>query len=211
MGRYSIHKESYKGFTIEINHDEFAESPCERDWGMLSTISCLSNRHYRLGHETKEADDLVEMYRDPEIIALPVRFYEYQENYMEVTDTDDHQACGIVWMTKQDAMDNLGFTSFGVKELKKTIETLKGDVETYSQYLRGNVWKFVVRENGEIVDSGMGFLGEYDAAEYGALACAREVADDLYKGKMKSHYGKVKAWIRNRVPLQYRKPCPCVA
>ena len=55
------------------------------------------------------------------------------------------------------------------KELKKKAEKLlKVEVKTYNQYLQGDVWAYIIKdEDGEHVDSCYGFYGEEECKEEG--------------------------------------------
>ena len=73
-----------------------------------------------------------------------------------------------------------------------------GLISTWNDALSGNVYGYVIEPGG---DSCWGFYGDYEA---GALPKARSMAEWIYKEQIKKRAGQVKAWIKNKVPLQYR-------
>ena len=46
------------------------------------------------------------------------------------------------------------------KRREKVREWLEGEIETFDQYIRGDVYGFIVEEDGEEIDSCWGFYGE---------------------------------------------------
>jgi hypothetical protein len=60
--------------------------------------------------------------------------------------------CGVIYITKED------FTDLGSEV--DPYDVLRADVETYSQYVSGDVWGFVIEDaEGEEVDSCWGIYG----------------------------------------------------
>ena len=92
------------------------------------------------------------------------------------------------------------------KTVKKAEKFAEGLIESWNQYLSGDVYGFVVEgpdvENagsGSDIDSCWGFYGLEYAKEEG-LAIAKHFAEERRKKKQ----AKVKAMIKNHVPLQKR-------
>jgi hypothetical protein len=106
-------------------------------------------------------------------------------------------------------------------------EMLKGEVETYDQYLRGDVYGFKlyapadqaaladadlteddidddnIDDYCEEIDSCWGFYGN----DWKTNGMADHVAiDSIVKRRIKKHTEQVKTWIRNKVPHIHRKP-----
>ena len=105
---------------------------------------------------------------------------------------------------------------FGVQRISKKLADrvytyLEGELETYDDYLRGNVYGYKAEhpERGHI-DGCYGFYG-YDHEKSGLLAEAESMIEyDIreretgYKEACRSHFNKLKQLIKNRVPLHYR-------
>jgi hypothetical protein len=94
------------------------------------------------------------------------------------------------------------------ESIEKAQKVINAEVEDYDQYIRGECYGFRLLENGEVVDSCWGFLGDFDNAidniasylpqdavylaknvEYGACKVAEPQKDLLArisKGKEKS-------------------------
>lgn len=85
-------------------------------------------------------------------------------------------------------------------------------IQLFGDWVVGNVYGYVVKKDGETVDSCWGFYPEHVkdgayAPDYDyCLMEARYVVDSRIKWSIKEHAAKVKAWIKNRVPLIYREP-----
>lgn len=76
----------------------------------------------------------------------------------------------------------------------------QGLIETWNMYLAGDVWMYTIEdEKGEVVDVSSGFFGREAAEEAG-----HETLKELRDREQAKHLQKVKAQIKNRVPLEKR-------
>ena len=75
-------------------------------------------------------------------------------------------------------------------------------VTEWNDYLSGNVWGYSI-ENG---DSCSGFYGDYDVP-FGCLAEAYASVNWLVACNLKKHKDQLRAFIKNKVPLEKRTPC----
>lgn len=83
--------------------------------------------------------------------------------------------------------------------LEQAQKRLESEIKILDQYLTGDVWGYRIFENYEEIDSCWGFYGyEYCEQE------AQELVAHYEKKALHEHFNRVKNWIRNRVPLQYR-------
>lgn len=95
-------------------------------------------------------------------------------------------------------MDNSeAISEFGSYE--KAVSYLKGEVNTYNQWVNGEVYGYVITKDGEEVDSCWGYYG-YDHCEDEA----KYSVDHIIVSERKEHFKKLKSWIRGKVPAIYR-------
>jgi hypothetical protein len=81
-------------------------------------------------------------------------------------------------------------------------ERLAPSIQLFEDWAFGNVYGYVIEDaDGEEVSSCWGFYGDYD--DYMLGEC-RSIIDNIIDRDTKTHYSKLKAWIRHRVPLHYR-------
>lgn len=165
------------GLTVTISVDEDPESP--REWDNLGKMIC-SHRSYNLGDEQFNADDydgwdglrtyLIEE-RNAKIL-LPLNLFDHSGISMSVGDSRgwDNGQVGFIYATQED-IDK----EFDGDRIKAT-QCLRGEVETYDQYLTGDIYGYSVDnpKNGENIDSLWGLYG-YDEAE----RAANETADNF--------------------------------
>jgi hypothetical protein len=86
--------------------------------------------------------------------------------------------------------------------LAKVKENLEVETKTYDAYLSGNVVGYVIKNSaGEITDSCWGYYSEADA-----IAEAKSTVDFNVQAEWKAKLEKIKAFIKNRVPLEARLP-----
>lgn len=161
----------YKGYKIRIENDQDVESP--REWDNLGMMVCF-HRRYQLGdkkHGYTDPEHLMnELERVGDYIALPLYLYDHGD----ITMSTKPYACpwdsgqvGMIFVSDMRARQQLGEGY----DRKKVEEILRQEVETYDQYLRGDVyWYSIEGPDGEVLDSCGGFFGqEYLETEIKAI------------------------------------------
>jgi hypothetical protein len=168
------------GFMASLYHDENPESP--REWDNLGHMVCW-HRRTDLGDEQvrpgEHADSLkgfenwLVQERKARVI-LPIYIYEHSgititaryEVYLRYPDKQwDAGQVGYIYVTADDIRKEYGVKRISQKLKKKVAELLVCEVSAYDQYLTGDVYGYVVKdETGEHIDSCWGFFG---------LECAR--------------------------------------
>jgi hypothetical protein len=218
---------------VNIEYDEFAESPREDD--NLAKMICWHSR-YNLGDEQPDCSrmeyimGLVEEYGAPgtpeheENVRIAEEWYEtgetdaanellarFRKYYYELPLLlYDHS--GISMSTRADYPYNdpwdAGVVGMIILEkalaksegIEDPIKWMMGEVEIYDMYLRGDVYSYVIEKpDGEFLDGCSGFLG-YDHVR----ESAKEIVESIRRDWHNDHLEQVKAWIRNKVPLEYR-------
>lgn len=196
------------GLLVKIYYDEDAES--SREWDNVGTMIC-SHRNYMLGDEQLVADEyegwdeVKEMLiKDRKaVIVLPLGLYDHSGITMYVGDNHDRWdggQVGFIYCTQEDIDREWN----GDKEQAE--KYLRAEVETYDQYLRGEVYGFTIKNplNDEILDScSGGFYGfEYAKEE------VNSVADDIKLPVLEPiHYGVFKELFKvtGVNPYEFRK------
>lgn len=184
----AFHKEEYKGYTIEIHVDTDAESP--REWDNLGRMLCFHGRHtlgdknfgYTQSDEGSWQDWAERLKKDGAVIVLPLYLYDHSGITMSVGEFDckwDSGQVGFIFVTREKLLKEYGGKVVTKAILKKAEGVLRGEVETYDHYIRGDVYGYTITDpNGEEMDDACwGFLGDYDDKDYGALAEAKSVVD----------------------------------
>jgi hypothetical protein len=177
----AIHTESYKGMTIKIHTDELAESP--RDWDNLGTMCCF-HRRYSLGDKhSMTVEEAKELVQRADVISLPLYLYDHSGITMNTTGFScpwDSGQVGFIYVTKEKVRKEYGKKSVSPKLRAKVLECLRGEVQTYDDFIRGNMYGYVIEDkNGNHVDSCWGFFGDYDGKEYSALKEAQAFVDGM--------------------------------
>lgn len=171
---------------LVLRHDEDAESP--RQWSNVGTMACW-HRRYNLGDEQPGgepmewlrelaadhvgaddpdaiSDEHVERIIAKHFVMLPLFLYDHSGLAMNCGGFScpwDSGQVGWIYCTKAKAIEEC-------TSVEKAEEYLRGEVETYSQWLGGDVWGFEVREyecdedgeetdEYEVLDSCWGFYG----------------------------------------------------
>jgi hypothetical protein len=176
-------EETYKNHTIKISQDETPDNP--RNWDNLGTL-CLFHNRYTVANETDlDSDDylgwadlkaaIVKEY-DPAVI-LPVYAYDHSCFVLstQIERTWWHAAwdsgqLGFAFISRKDALRDFGWKVITKKRLAVLTDLLKAELHIYSQWINGDVYEYVIRdEDGDVISSCGGFYNEDDA-----LAAAKD-------------------------------------
>lgn len=187
-----IHEEIYRGHTIKIIPDCDPESP--RDYDNLGTMTCW-HRRYQLGDQHSFDDprdfliDLCGLDRDNELtmtdlfqraerqaVILPLFLYDHSGLVMNTTGYHcpwDSGQVGYAHASLADIRKEYSVTRVSAKLRQKVTDVLRQEVATFSDYISGNVYGYVVERDGEEIDACWGFIGDSDGY---VLQEARSVA-----------------------------------
>ena len=178
MDDHEVETHVHRGMTITIYHDQDAESP--RDWDNFGEMYCVINRDYVLGdhqvnleHYDSWEQIVEEMVADHgATVVLPLDVHDNWQPSMSIGQVPDDLWGDRIegWVCDDKAKrKELGFTErdhFGRNGLcdEFVVQLLKGEVETYSRYMSGEVYGYVVTdEDGIDYGSCWGFYGTEDA------------------------------------------------
>lgn len=167
----------HDGCTINIMEDECVDSPreiCDN----LSTMVFLHKRHqlgdeghgyksenYGGWHSLKKA--IMKDHSPATIVAV----YMMDHSGLTITVNPDHfhaadpqgwdwGQIGWAFITRDKALSEYGGKNLSAKKREKALKRLLGEVETYDQFIRGEVYGYEVTDaNGEFVDSLWGCYG----------------------------------------------------
>jgi len=206
--------EEYKGYSIKITQDEEPMNP-RTEWDNLGTMVVFWN-NYNLGDKHTHPDshgmlDLDKYYpngfkmdkeeaqefsNSKDIISIPLYIYEHGGLAMSsgsggcFSDQWDAGCAGYLYITKEKIRKEYGWKNLTKKRIEETIERLKGEVETYDQYLQGAVYGFTIEKDDEEIEledvSCWGFFG-YDNRKSGLLDEAEGAIDNAIKDELDKH------------------------
>lgn len=193
---YIAHTETRGGFTLTIEQDTDACDPLV-DHDNASTFVCDHGR-YNLGHEDGHAkareaiwrsrdfdaawEDEFDFYHGPDlflmiqkcsdIVWLPLYLYDHSGITMRTTSFAcrwDSGQVGFAFMTRETALREFGGKRLTKAIIEKAEGLIRGEVETYDTYLRGEIYGYVIDdEDGATVESCWGFYGLDYAIEEGS-------------------------------------------
>jgi hypothetical protein len=165
-------------YLIKIEQEDCPESP--RTWDNLGTMVCFHGR-YDLGdkhnykHDDYDGWDEMEknIIKNENVgVILPLYLYDHSGITMNTTGFScgwDSGQVGFIYISKKKMLEEYG-GKIVTQKLKDRVEGyLKGEVETYNQYLTGDVYGYKIsevttcelgHERIEEKDSCWGFYGE---------------------------------------------------
>jgi len=206
----TIETVEYKGYHINIEHDFDPQNP-RTEWDNIMNMLCFHSR-YNLGDTTDLKSDMFDGWDEVEkhlieeegaVLIRPLYLYDHSGITISMSEFScswDSGCIGFIYLTKEKMQSVLGWKRLTEKRKAKAIEYMKGEVETYDDYLTGEVYGFNIEETD---DSCWGFYG-YDHDKSGLLEHAQNSIDCEIECKKKKHFEKIKTWIKNKVPFQYR-------
>jgi hypothetical protein len=186
------HSEIYRGFHISIRYDRDPENP-RKAWDNAATMVCFHGR-YDLGdedHDYSNPAESIEGICTDENYWLPLYLYDHSGITISTSPFScpwDSGQVGFIYITKKKAAEewtrNDGETD---EQYKERVEGyLRGEVETYDNYLTGSVYGYVLstvdpdgEPDEEIEEEGScwGFFGDY---QENALKEAKDIIDGIY-------------------------------
>lgn len=164
-----------KGYTIKIEYDEDAQNPRE-DFDNAGVMVCF-HRRYNLGdkHEYDSSDfsgwselEAAIMRDHNAPVILPLYLYDHSGITMYTTgNTTYHQHAawdsgqvGFIYLSRETIKEEWGYTRITKKAREFLENYLRGEVETYDQFLRGEVYGYMIESpDGDSLDSCWGFYG----------------------------------------------------
>lgn len=177
--------ETKKGnFIVRTYHDESPDNP--RSWDNFSKMICFHKR-YDLGdnHDYKSNDfsgweELKEQIEKDYNVGVILPLYLYDHSGITISTSSfscqwDSGQVGWVFCTKEE-MDSNWIELSGQDKEERSEVLIKGEVETYDQYLRGDVYGYRVFkvetcdkgcEHEEELDSCWGYYGEEECMNEG--------------------------------------------
>lgn len=168
MEDYIVETETVGKYRIDIIQDTDPESP--RTWDNLGTMVCFHSG-YILGdkHDYDHRDysgweemknDIIK--RENVGVILPLFLYDHSGITMNTTGFScrwDSGQVGFIFISKEKIREEYGVKRISKKMLDRVKGYLVGEVETYDQYLRGDVYGYRITdtETDEELDSCWGF------------------------------------------------------
>lgn len=156
------------------------------------------------------------------MIYLPLFLYDHSGITMSTGRFScpwDSGQVGYIAVEIEKVKQEYGWKKMSPKRVKKIEDYLRAEVKTYDDYLTGSVYGYAtayVDENGKMLDdyfdSCWGYYG-YNHEESGLMEAAEcsikgeiKRRKELRQSQIRKHIDKLKAYIKNKIPVIYRKP-----
>ncbi|HEY3379437.1 MAG TPA: hypothetical protein VGL77_18315 [Armatimonadota bacterium] len=155
---------------FDIIPDTQADSP--RHGETLGIMVCW-HRRYVLGdpHAYPTPQVFAAAIPQDEIIALPMYLFDHSGLSLS-TSSERFRACdsaawdwgqvGYIYVRRADVRRAYGVTRISRRVRTRVLDVLRGEVDVYDQYLRGDVYAYSLtdRQTGALLDSCGNFFGE---------------------------------------------------
>lgn len=149
-------------YKIEIFPDDDPFDPRGDD--NLGTMVCFSRRHNLGDKHNFDSDNVLDFMRSKNIIVLPLYLYDHSGITMNTTGFScpwDSGQVGWIYVEKSKVRSEYGWKRITKARGEKIREYLKAEVETYDQYISGDVYGFRITDtdNDEEVENSWGYYG----------------------------------------------------
>ena len=190
---------NYKGVEIRVSFDDDPALNPRLDDCFGTIVDKVSR--YELGDAGSyiEKSDLVE----GKDCVLPLYIYDHSGITISTTPFGcqwDSGLIGYVYVTEDRIKEEFGVEEVSTDLRKQAMKILRSEVEIYDKFIRGEMYWY---------DSDISSCGGYFDME-SMIDDAKSEIDHYIKRKRVEHFNKMKAWIKNKVGLEYRTPLPIV-
>lgn len=161
----------HNGYTIEISQDTDCINP-RVDYDNLSTFAFFHRNYSNESNiRTNDFSSLAQIRKHIEkelnAICIPVFLYSHSGDCIKACESNpfhcpwDSGQLGFAYVTKEKVYKEYQWKVITKKRKKQILEVLKGEVETFNQYINGEVYGYTITKEDEEVDSCWGYFG-YD-------------------------------------------------
>jgi hypothetical protein len=179
----SVNEKKVGHYLIEIFPDNDPDNP--REWDNLGTMICFHGR-YDLGekhgydhNDYSGWEELEKTIVEDNNVGVILPLYLYDHSGLSISTTPfscvwDSGKIGFICVSKIKILEEFGGKII-TKKLKEKVEgILKGEVETYNQYLQGDIYGYKIskvttcdqgHEHKRVLDSVLGFYGQDECME----------------------------------------------
>jgi hypothetical protein len=179
----SVNEKKVGHYLIEIFPDNDPDNP--REWDNLGTMICFHGRYglgEKHGYDHKDYSGWEELEKtivEDNNVGVILPLYLYDHSGLSISTTPfscvwDSGKIGFICVSKIKILEEFGGKII-TKKLKEKVEgILKGEVETYNQYLQGDIYGYKIskvttcdqgHEHKRVLDSVLGFYGQDECME----------------------------------------------
>jgi hypothetical protein len=153
----SAEKRMIEGVAVTICQDDDPINP-RTEWDNLGTMVCL-HRNYNMGDENdlSKSDELMAIEGRSDVISLPIYMYDHSGVTISTTPFScqwDSGKLGFIYAKKDYLRKEFGWKAISPRRHQEVLAYLRAEVETYDDYLTGNVYSYSIDELDDDFDRG---------------------------------------------------------
>ena len=185
----SLDTVEYRGYNIFVNQETMLDDDFvnpRKSMDNLGTMVCFHSK-YNLGddHDFDNPRELMEFIREENVISLPLFVLDHGNIAMRTRDYKDVDPqgwdwgqTGIIYVTMKGIEEEYGNVNADPTIIDKVYEVLKAEVETYSNFISGDVYIIDIHDTeGELIESINGIIGTHNL--YEAKRESQAIVDNL--------------------------------
>jgi hypothetical protein len=189
-------------YTKIIGQDPDPMNP-RTEFENFGTILYISNKYF-IGDKKVIMEEIEEIVKRDDIIYLPVYAYIHGSVMLSTepyNDKFDSGQCGIIYIEKDKI--NKEFSIIPENEREEAVrKELKGEIDTFSKYLSGEVYYYEITKDGESISSCYGF---YDRNEAESAADEAIAIDKVNVDEGALHKTTIIVWSKDSITIEKLK------
>jgi len=161
-----------------------------------------------ISDEPKEKLDQIYRWIDNNVLWLPLYLYDHSGITMQSKAFNsmwDSGQVGFIYITREQARKEWNWDRISSKREEQLYTWMKGEVEIYDHYLRGEVYGYNIEYGDELVDSCSGYYGDQHDDDGYMLDVIGNMIQYHQTKKRKYKHKKLKALIKEGVPFHKRQ------
>lgn len=152
------------GCKVVVSYDPCPQSP--REWDNVGKVVVWDGCKYQFGDESMTRYEFEVMEQDKNLIWLPIYLYDHSGITINTTAYScrwDSWQVGIIYCTKEKAVQEFGKKICTAKVREKALKCLEAEIKELDQYLCGEVYLVTVFDpQGKEIHSCAGYYGDAD-------------------------------------------------
>lgn len=202
------HPETKEMYRLRLEQDRDAQNP--RDWDNAGKMVCFHKRYllpnegeYNRDHFDSWDELGTQLKKDGAKVILPIYMYDHSGLSVKTTPFQCRWGSGqigFIYLDIKTILENWSWKWLSPVQRETLKESLRSEVETFSQYISGDVWGFIFEKHspGIIVDDTLGDFEENDSWE-DENSCWGFYGTDLEKNGILDH---LPDWAQEQIKAQ---------
>jgi len=175
----------YKDHMVKIMYDENPENP-RTEWDNLAQMICFHGR-YNLGDKHNfTVEEAKKLFDRKDVFSLPIYLYDHSGITINTTGFScpwDSGMIGGIVITKEQVRKEYGVKKISPKLKKRVYDYMRAEVETYDQFLTGEVYGYTIETKELQCGCGSTIFDDTNDGCVKCVRCGYIVSEDAFENE----------------------------